>query len=93
MLLAAYGRQDWGPITAAAYGGFARDFFNKRHDFGLLGGAGANETGGASSFLAGGVLAYAFNLNGFSVSPTATVAYTQMNLSGAGRDLGRGRSA
>jgi outer membrane autotransporter protein len=80
--LAACGRQDWGPIAAAAYAGFARDFFNNRHDFGLLGGAGANETGGASSFLAGGVLAYAFNLNGFSVSPTATIAYTQMNLSG-----------
>ena len=80
----AYGRQDWGPITAAAYAGFARDFLNNRHDFGLLGGAGASETGGASSFLAGGVFAYAFNLNGFNVSPTATIAYTQMNLSGVG---------
>ena len=88
--LAAYGRQDWGPITAAAYGGFARDFFNNRHDFGLLGGAGASETGGASSFLAGGVLAYAFNLNGLSVSPTATVAYTQMNLMSVGATSGDG---
>ena len=42
--LAAYGRQDWGPITAAAYGGFARDLFNNRHDFGPLGGAVASET-------------------------------------------------
>jgi uncharacterized protein with beta-barrel porin domain len=88
--LAAYGRQDWGPITAAAYGGFARDFFSNRHDFGLLGGAGASETGGASSFLGGGVLAYAFNLNGLSVSPTATVAYTQMNLMSVGATSGGG---
>ena len=88
--LAAYGRQDWGPITAAAYGGFARDFFDNRHDFGPLGGAGASETGGASSFLAGGVLAYAFNLRGLSVSPTATVAYTQMSLSSVGATSGDG---
>jgi autotransporter-associated beta strand protein len=88
--LAAYGRQDWGPITAAAYGGFARDFFDNRHDFGLLGGAGANETGGASSFLAGGVFAYAFDLDGLSVSPTATVAYTQMSLSSVGATSGGG---
>ena len=88
--LAAYGRQDWGPITAAAYGGFARDFFDNRHDFGPLGGAGASETGGASSFLAGGVLAYAFNLGGFSVSPTATVAYTQMSLSSVGATSAEG---
>jgi outer membrane autotransporter protein len=88
--LAAYGRQDWGPITAAVYAGFARDFFDNRHDFGLLGGAGASETGGASSFLAGGVLAYAFNLNAFNVTPTATVAYTRMNLSSVGATSGDG---
>jgi autotransporter-associated beta strand protein len=88
--LAAYGRQDWGPITAAAYAGFARDFFNNRHDFGLLGGAGASETGGASSFLAGGVFAYALNLNGFGVTPTATVAYTRMNFSSVGATSGEG---
>jgi hypothetical protein len=88
--LTAYGRQDWGPITAAAYGGFARDFFNNRHDFSPLGGAVASETAGASSFLAGGVFAYAFELGGLSVSPTATVAYTQMNLSSVGATSGGG---
>ena len=88
--LAACGRQDWGPITAAAYGGFARDFFNNRDDFGLIGGSAASETGGASSFLAGGVFAYAFNLNGFNLAPTATVAYTQMNVRSVGATSGGG---
>ena len=78
--LVGYGRQDAGPLTAAAYGGFARGFFDDRHDFGPLGGAGASGTGGASSVLAGGVLAYAFDVRDFSVTLSAAVSYAQMNL-------------
>ena len=88
--LMAYGRQDWGPITAAAYAGFARDFFDNHHDFGSLVAVSAKETSEASSFLAGGVFTYDLNLNGFSVTPTATVAYTQMNMSGLGTTSGQG---
>jgi autotransporter-associated beta strand protein len=88
--LMAYGRQDWGPITVAAYAGFARDFFDNHHDFGSLVAVSAKETSGASSFLAGGVFTYDLNLNGFSVTPTATVAYTQMNMSGLGTTSGQG---
>ena len=79
----AYGRQNLGPLLAAAYAGYSRNFVTSGHNFGILGPS-ANENGAASSFLAGGALAYAFDLQGFVVTPTAMAAFTQMNLSGVG---------
>jgi autotransporter-associated beta strand protein len=80
--LVGYGRQKYGGLDMAAYAGFARGLFDFRQDFGPVAGLGANGTSGASSLLAGGVLAFPLDFHSFTVAPTAMASYTHMKFDG-----------
>jgi uncharacterized protein with beta-barrel porin domain len=80
-VVAAYGKRTAGALQAAAYGGVAVSSIALRHDF-LTGSGIVNQSGSATSLLAGGSIAYAFHIRGFDVSPTATAAFTHMLFGG-----------
>jgi autotransporter-associated beta strand protein len=79
-VLAAYGRRTAGPLQAALYGGVAISSIGLHHDFGT--GTITSQSGGATSLLGGGSLAYTFDYRGFQITPTATAAFTHMLFDG-----------
>jgi uncharacterized protein with beta-barrel porin domain len=79
-VLAAYGRRTAGPLQAALYGGVAISSIALHHDFET--GTITSQSGGATSLLGGGSIAYTFNYRGFQISPTATAAFTHMLFDG-----------
>ncbi|MBV9457554.1 MAG: autotransporter outer membrane beta-barrel domain-containing protein [Bradyrhizobium sp.] len=79
-VLAAYGRRTAGPLQAALYGGVAISSIGLHHDFGT--GSVTSQSGGATSLLGGGSLAYTFDYRGFQITPTATAAFTHMLFDG-----------
>ncbi|WP_128958572.1 autotransporter domain-containing protein [Bradyrhizobium guangzhouense] len=81
-IVAAYGRRTAGPLQAAAYGGLAVSTIALHHDF-QTGSGIVNQTGGATSLLAGGSIAYTFHVRDFDVSPIAALSFTHLLFDGA----------
>lgn len=80
VVVAAYGKRTAGPLQAALYGGIAISSIALHHDFGS--GSIASRSGGATSLLGGGSIAYSFDYRGFRITPTATAAFTHMLFDG-----------
>ena len=79
--VAGYARRTAGPLQLAAYGGAVVSSIALHHDF-QTGTPIANQSGGATSLIAGTSIAYAFKLGSFQVAPTATLAFTHMLFDG-----------